>query len=166
MSKPTIGCEFWMKTPTVKFDPTATGPNIGGLTGQLVTVEGETTQTRPVFGGVVTWTKILTECERLPLIPVTVTVKAMLPTPGLAVTVIFDLVDPFEATTSGLGLYTTEIPDGSTLLDSVTVPLKLLKLVAVRTSVEDPPCLTDNDVEAADSVKSGEPVPLVVTVAP
>ena len=37
-----------MKTPTVKVEPAAKGPNMGALAGQLLEVDGNVMQTRPV----------------------------------------------------------------------------------------------------------------------
>ncbi len=47
MSKPPIGAEPWMKTPTLNVDPTETGPMLGGLTGHEVAVADVVTQTNP-----------------------------------------------------------------------------------------------------------------------
>ncbi len=52
------------------------------------------------------------------------------------------------------------------LLESVTVPLKLFTLVAVRVSTTDPPDFTDRDDEAATRLKSGVVDGFVPTVAP
>jgi len=48
MSKPPVGWELLMKTPTVKVDPTVTGPIVGALLEQFVAVAGEVIQTSPV----------------------------------------------------------------------------------------------------------------------
>jgi hypothetical protein len=48
MSKPPMGRELLMKTPTVNVDPTATGPMLGALLGQFVAVAGVVIQTSPV----------------------------------------------------------------------------------------------------------------------
>ena len=39
-----------MNTPTVKVESTVSGPIVGGLLGQVVEVEGEVMQTKPVPG--------------------------------------------------------------------------------------------------------------------
>ena len=152
----------------MKVEPTVSGPNEGGLDGQdgaLVT--GETRQTRPATGDGVTDTVIWTKCERLPLLPVTVRTK-LVPEEMLELTLIvmFETPDLPEATTIGFGTYLTRTVEGNILLLSVTVPLKLLTLVAMRMSDTDPPDLTESIVEDADRVKSGGSVPLDETVAP
>jgi hypothetical protein len=48
MSKPPMGAELLTKTPTVKLDPTVTGPIVGALPGQFVAVEDAVIQTTPV----------------------------------------------------------------------------------------------------------------------
>ena len=144
------------------------GPSESGLDGQDgALVIGEIMQTRPATGDGVTETVIMTECERLPLLPVTVRVK-LVPEEMLEVTVIVmvELADLPEATTKGLGTYTTVIVDGNILLDSVTVPLKLLTLVTLRMSDADPPDLTESIVEDAAMVKSGGRDPEDETLAP
>src|SRR5260370_19246628 len=47
-SQPASGSEFWTNTPTLKVEPTASGPIEGGLAGQLVAVVEVVIQTRPV----------------------------------------------------------------------------------------------------------------------
>jgi len=47
-SQPTSGSEFWTKTPTLKVEPTGSGPIEGGLAGQLVAAVEVVIQTRPV----------------------------------------------------------------------------------------------------------------------
>ena len=167
MSQPMRGAEFWTKTPMVNVEPTGNEPSEGGLEGQLVAAGEAVMQTRPVNGREVTVTAMLTECERLPLIPVTTRVKLVPPaTLELTVTVMFELADRPEPTINGFGTYTTETPEGTALLERVTVPLKPPELVAVRISDTDPPDLTDSDVEAATRLKSGGREPVVATVAP
>ena len=48
MSQPTSGSEFWTKTPTLKVEPTGSGPIEGGVAGQLVAVAKVVIQTSPV----------------------------------------------------------------------------------------------------------------------
>ena len=149
-------------------EPTATGPIESGLDGQDgALVIGEIMQTRPVTGDGVTETVIWTECERVPLLPVTVRTK-LVPeeTLELTVMVMFETADLPEATMIGFGTYRTITVEGNMLLDSVTVPLKLLTLVAVRRSDAEPPDLIESVVEDAENVKSGGRDPLDETVAP
>ena len=157
-----------MKIPTLKVEPTARGPIKGGPEGQDgVATVAEVMQTRPGTGDGVTETVMMTECDRLPLLPVTVRVK-LVPEGIVELTLIvmIELADLPEATTKGFGTYTTVTVDGSILLDSVTVPLKLLTLVAVRMSDADPPDCTESIVEDAARVKSGGRDPEDETIAP
>ena len=48
MSKPPIAAEPDTKTPTLKVEPTVSGPMLGGLVGQLVAVVEVVMQTTPV----------------------------------------------------------------------------------------------------------------------
>src|SRR5207244_11180993 len=136
MSKPPIASEPWMKTPTVKVEPGAKGPSNGGFEGQLVAVEGDVMQTRPIIGGDVTITTMLTECERLPLVPVTVNVKFVPPATLVGTeTVMLEVAEPpgvFIIT--GLGVNVTVTPEGTGLLASPTLPVKLPIPVTVRVS--------------------------------
>src|SRR5947208_15767533 len=75
MSKPPIASEPWMKTPTVKVEPGAKGPSNGGFEGQLVAVEGDVMQTRPITGGTVTTPAWLQSAKSFPMVPVTGMVK-------------------------------------------------------------------------------------------
>src|SRR5207237_172809 len=133
MSKPPIASEPWMKTPTVKVDPGAKGPSNGGFEGQLVAVEGDVIQTRTVIGGDVTITAMLTECERLPLVPVTVNVKFVPPATLVGTkTVRLEVAEPpgvFIIT--GLGVNATDPPEGTGLLASPTRPVRLHIAVTV-----------------------------------
>ncbi len=168
MSKPAIASEPWMKTPTVKVEPGAKGPSNGGLEGQPADVEGEMMQTRPVIGGDVTVTAILTECERLPLWPVTVNVKLVPPaTLVLTKTVMLEVAEPPSVfIISGLGENATVTPEGTGLLASPTLPVKLPIPVTVRVSDAVLPDCTDMEFDAATRLKSDIVPPVVDTVAP
>ena len=168
MSKPPIASEPWMKTPTVKVEPGAKGPSNGGFEGQLVAVEGDVMQTRPIIGGDVTITAMLTECERLPLVPVTVNVKFVPPATLVGTeTVMLEVAEPpgvFIIT--GLGVNVTVTPEGTGLLASPTLPVKLPIPVTVRVSDAVLPDCTDMEFDAATRLKLGGSEPVVATVAP
>lgn len=157
-----------MKTPTVKVEPGAKGPSNGGFEGQLVAVEGEVMQTRPITGGDVTLTAMLIECERLPLVPVTVNVKLVPPATLVGTeTVMLEVAEPpgvFIIT--GLGVNVTVTPEGTGLLASPTLPVKLPIPVTVRVSDAVLPDCTDMEFDAATRLKLGGSEPVVATVAP
>ena len=103
-----------------------------------------------------------TEWERIPLVPVTVMVK-LVPAGTPAKTLIVDVSeDPALVIVTGLCTNITVTPEGTLPFERVTLPVKLPRLVTVRTSdLEDPAGIERDDV-AAVRLKSE----VVVTVAP
>lgn len=102
-----------------------------------------------------TFTVILTECERAPLVPVTVKVKLV---PGdiveLMKTVMVEVAElPTVVTITGLSANVTVTPEGTIPWVSVTLPVKPLKLVTVRISEPMPPDPTERDVVVAVRLK-------------
>jgi hypothetical protein len=102
---------------------------------------------------------IVVEWVRLPLVPVTVTLKVPVAVwPPLPVKVRVEV--PLPATLAGLKLALT--PDGSALFDSETVPVNPLREVMVIVVVAEP--LLDIVRLVGDALMLKSPVPGAVTV--
>ena len=115
-----------------------------------------------------TLTAMLIECERLPLVPVTVNVKLVPPATLVGTeTVMLEVAEPpgvFIIT--GLGVNVTVTPEGTGLLASPTLPVKLPIPVTVRVSDAVLTDCTDMEFDAATRLKLGGSEPVVATVAP
>lgn len=101
----------------------------------------------------VTVTVTLSEWAMVPLVPVIVTMKLI----GVATfaKMASDVLElPAVGTITGFGVNITVIPVGTLLLDSVTLPVKVLMLATVITSEPDPPAGIDRDEAAAAMLKS------------
>ncbi len=101
--------------------------------------------------GVVTVTVTSTECDREPLVPVTVTLYVPA---ELELTVSTDVADPPELRLTLLGLREAERPEGDEEAVRDTDPEKLLRLVRMMSEVAEEPVCTEMLAGLAETLKS------------
>ena len=118
----------------------------------------------PELAGVTVNAIVVVE-DKLPLVPLMVTVAVPVAAEPLAVSVSVDVVLPSAEGVAELGENVAVTPEGNPETLSDTAELKLSLLVIVIVLAPDAPCTMDRLLGESDSEKDGVPLPVTVNAA-
>lgn len=116
----------------------------------------------PELAGVTVNAIVVVE-DKLPLVPLMVTVAVPVAAEPLAVSVSVDVVLPSAEGVAELGENVAVTPEGNPETLSDTAELKLSLLVIVIVLAPDAPCTMDRLLGESDSEKDGVPLPVTVS---